>query len=75
MLIQRLHFTYTYHSTKIAGFDDGPEHSSVQINSSSPRLKPPTLCISMHKGGPTVLFLHIMTWPIERKISAILYLV
>ena len=34
---------YLYHSTKIAkarpGFDDPPEHPSVQINSSSPRLK------------------------------------
>ena len=31
---------YLYHSTKIAkarpGFDDRPEHPSVQINSSSP---------------------------------------
>ena len=38
--LAKLNFTYTYHSTKKAkarpGFDDWPEHPSVQINSSSP---------------------------------------
>ena len=38
--LAKLNFTYMYHSTKIAkarpGFEDWPEHPSVQINSSSP---------------------------------------
>ena len=38
--LAKLNFTYMCHSTKIAkarpGFDNQPEHPSVQINSSSP---------------------------------------
>ena len=38
--LAKLNFTYMYHSNIIAkarpGFDDWPEHPSVQINCSSP---------------------------------------
>ena len=38
--LAKLNFIYMYYSTKIVkvgpGFDDWPEHPSVQINSSSP---------------------------------------